>query len=95
MYSQVCAGIRFKLAWTLFSIAFVTYFLSWLFLFLIYKFALDVHSVADQMLYSFISAFPLSGGLIIILVIFYNIYTVCKPEPYGIENDSLLTEIFV
>lgn len=90
----MCSNVRFGLVWTLFTIAFVTYFLSWLFLFLIYKFALDVHGVANQMFYSFISAFPLSGGIIIILIIFYNIYSLCKPKP-SIEEDSLLTEIFV
>lgn len=82
------------MVWTLFSIAFATYFLSWLFLFLIYKLVLDVHGVGNQMLYSFISAFPLSSGIIIILIVFYNIYRVCKPHPlYTSEEDALLTEM--
>ncbi|SPN79050.1 Transmembrane domain-containing protein [Brazilian cedratvirus IHUMI] len=93
----MCEGtfyVRWKMVWTFFSIAFATYFLSWLFLFLIYKLVLDVHGVGNQMLYSFISAFPLSSGIIIILIIFYNTYRVCKPQPvYTSEEDALLTEM--
>lgn len=84
-------SVRWKVVWTFFSIAFVSYFFSWLFLFLIYKLVLDVHGVANQMLYSFISAFPLSSALLIILIICYNIYRVCsRPEPGYVEDNPLL-----